>query len=261
MKPQSMWTASTTSYTAINETTIDKVPWHVGIYNNDTGVFQLNCSGTIIYENLVITSQDCFCNSNGALYDVRNASQFKIGAGKTFSHYLGTGGVADEESAQYLDVKDFYNVKSNMLIVLKTNITFNRYIAPICYEIDDEHDKGVAIGINGTMAGWGLQCEQPSSGWLFQRKEPHHTLKVAQVPAADKKGCNLVKRDSQRFYVGSTKMETTVCKEDRGAGWFYSKRVHNQTRYFIRGVVQMNTTTSEHCVTSNFHIFTNLNKK
>ena len=54
-----------------------EVPWHVGIYENDTQI----CGGTIISERVVISAAHCFSQSIDQMHII-DYKTFKVAAGK-----------------------------------------------------------------------------------------------------------------------------------------------------------------------------------
>ena len=59
------------------ETNVTEVPWHVGIYLNDTQI----CGGTIVSERVVISAAHCFSDNIDFMhtFDVKT---YKVAAGR-----------------------------------------------------------------------------------------------------------------------------------------------------------------------------------
>lgn len=228
---------------------VHAVPWHVGIYKKNNGTFDLHCSGTIVLENLVISSIGCF-------YDpierkLSNLSLFKIAAGKTFPDFAAE---EDLESVQFFEVSRLrypphidYSKKTPdaVAVVLKSNINFTESVAPICFEIENEHPNGVAVGMIGFAPTWDLS---------------HRSLKVARLNSVNKTRCGLGNGTiSNEFCVGNVNATVSVYREDRGGGWIYPKEVQKKTKYYLRGIVQMPNSIKDIFQSGFYHIFTIFN--
>lgn len=228
---------------------IHGVPWHVSIYKNNNSTYELHCSGTIVLENIVISSIGCF-------YDhiekkLFNLSLFKIAAGKTFSEFAAE---EDKETVQFLEVARLrypphinFSKKTPdaVAVVLKSNINFTANVAPICFENENEHPNGVPIGMIGFAPTWDVS---------------NRALKMVRLNSVNKTRCGLVKGTiSNEFCVGNVNTTVSIYREDRGGGWIYLKEVQNKTKYYLRGIVQIPDSIKNIFQSGFYHIFTIFN--
>ena len=83
-----------------------EVPWHVGIYENDTQI----CGGTIISERVVITAAHCFSQSINGMHII-DYKTFKVAAGKIVRGL-------NEKETQDIQIRNVLNVEISERLVL-----------------------------------------------------------------------------------------------------------------------------------------------
>ena len=83
-------------------TNVTEVPWHVGIYENDTQI----CGGTIISERVVITAAHCFSQSINGMHII-DYKTFKVAAGKIVRGL-------NEKETQETQIRNVLNVEISL---------------------------------------------------------------------------------------------------------------------------------------------------
>lgn len=84
-------------------TTVDRFPWHVGIYNNTDKVQR--CGGSIIAKQIIISALHCFWNQRSGKNELHRYDKFKVVAGKTYRAY---DAVQDAEFAQERNIINIF---------------------------------------------------------------------------------------------------------------------------------------------------------
>ena len=76
---------------------VTEVPWHVGIYKNDTQI----CGGTIISERVVISAAHCFTQNTNNFHEIDYKS-YQVAAGKLNRDF----DVMDYPKSQIRDIEE-----------------------------------------------------------------------------------------------------------------------------------------------------------
>jgi len=135
------------------------------------------------------------------------------------------------------------------ILTLSNDVTFNRYIQPICL-IDPGMD--VATILQGYAVGYGKS----------ETKELEDVLKFTKTPINnDNADCFfsnhfLLPLSSNRTFCGGSRDGSGVCVGDSGNGLFIAVR----NTFYIRGIVSSSLYTLNSCDVHNYAIFTNVIK-
>ncbi|GAB0088144.1 hypothetical protein DMENIID0001_025270 [Sergentomyia squamirostris] len=215
----------------VSSATDNHVPWHVGIYSNETEkpgvghelITVIKCGGTIINETTVITNARCLWNE-------------KYGhIGSTFDYFVGVG--KKQELLQirrihvlrgYMPSGDYF--KSIALLELREPLKFEvSNVNPICLDLN---------GTDSIVKNW--------TGFVIDVREEQQILKFASLTVVDvpQEDCTRIlpgdiSRD--KFCVRPIHEQTTSCNGDdnrrSGSGLFDAKPYNGTQKYFLRGIV------------------------
>lgn len=168
-------------------TEVLRVPWHVGIYQQNearTG-FNIICGGSILNARMVISAMHCFWNR---LWNEPNKPNFyRVAAGKTYSDltYVEAASIFNVKEIIYdeIEYRDSYNnyFADIALLIVDPMIEFRAGISPVCipYGLELE-DKIVPTGWEGVVAGFG----RTSTGGKVSEQ-----LKQVQLPVIERNHC------------------------------------------------------------------------
>ncbi|XP_026469741.1 modular serine protease-like [Ctenocephalides felis] len=146
-----------------NESDVGRYPWFATIFHDKPkNEPRIVCGGTIISDNVIITSAHC-------LYDEAKAAKFiasyvKVAVGTGLYKWNDT--LYNTPYAQYYEVKQinvfplYRGIVTNFrddigAIILKDKIKFNRYISPACLDLNnDNRPTELPKGTNYTLTGY-----------------------------------------------------------------------------------------------------------
>lgn len=243
-------------------TTIQAVPWHVGLYKFDGTSYELQCGATIVNARVVISAMHCFWDrTEGKPYD---ASLFHIVVGK---EKIGYNDV-EMNPIQKLEVErivydpgytDFTgNYAADLvLIILKTSIEFQNHISPICIPYGLKYEeKVVTPGLRGRVAGWGLTRTGGQAS-------TH--LKIVELPSVERNKC-LAESDPgfrpqitpDKFCAGHLNSNVSVCQGDSGGGLVFSQLEKGRQVFYLRGIVSTGANKQDSCDSDKYSTFTNI---
>lgn len=217
-----------------------------------------------------------------------DVSLFRIAVGKEKLDFEAIENQRDQkfEIERIFHEPGYNDVTSNyaadiVLIVLKTSIQFEAYIAPICIPYGLQFDdRIVPAGWNGRVAGWGLT----SSGG-----QPSPVLKIVELPSVDRAKC-LAESDigfrpqitPDKFCAGLLNANVSVCQGkllfcyeiqisvlfpnenhfrrlgDSGGGLVFPADEGNRKKWYIRGIVSTGANKQDSCDSDKYTTFTNI---
>lgn len=169
-----------------NEISVNKVPWHVGIYHQSRprAEFTISCGGSILNARLVISAMHCFWNHNQ--HKTNSAQSYRIAAGKSYSSldHVELSQTFEIKEIHYQDSYEGYGNNYNAdiaLVTLETSIVFRAGISPICVPLGLKlEEKSLSTGTVGIVAGFGRTS---SSGSVSDR------LKTIELPVVERNYC------------------------------------------------------------------------
>lgn len=160
-------------------------------------------------------------------------------------------GINDIQVHRDWDVKAETYDADIAILTLINNVTFNKYIQPICM-IDP--DSRAAYASSGYSVGYGKSEDES--------KEHENVLKFIQTPIhSSNEKCfytndGLLKLSSLRTFCGGNRNGSGVCMGDSGNGLF----VENNGIHYIRGIVSSSLLSRLKCDVNNFAIYTDVVK-
>lgn len=90
--------------------TRSEFPWHVGIYKKTKDQTRYKCGGTLIRDNVVLTSAKCVTSNTGK---VQSKTHFRIVAGKFYRKYNDR---RDDSTAQTATVSYFICLRTTIVL-------------------------------------------------------------------------------------------------------------------------------------------------
>lgn len=241
---------------------IIKVPWHVGIYkqNSEDSDFIQQCGGTIINSKVVISAAHCFWNRQSN--KLNSETLYRVVAGKYYRAFndprenntYQTVGIEKIIIAEgYIDYEGLFSGDIAILI-LNNYLEYKINVAPICITNYKFDEKIVPPGTSGLVAGWGLV----SSGG-----DPSDRLKQVELPVIQREQCLKAVDQSFRPFLTSDKFcaglltGVGVCVGDSGGGLVFSKTINGHTVYYLRGIVSIGHNKDGSCDIDKYAVFTN----
>uniref|UniRef100_U5ETQ1 Putative trypsin-like serine protease n=1 Tax=Corethrella appendiculata TaxID=1370023 RepID=U5ETQ1_9DIPT len=200
----------------LNQIQRGEYPWLVGIYAYTGKIFQYICSGTIVSENMILTSAHCLTNSNNQ--------------NKNITIELGRYNMLDptevNNGIKYVYVNDVIinpgykstSVEADIgLLITQQEITYTDYIRPICLHSADDNIDNI-VDKKATILDWGSNKE----GKLTSTRLTH-------VSIMSKSTCSY--QSSKTICAG--RLRTDHCQGGSSAGLIM--KMNDQ--WFLRGIV------------------------
>ncbi|XP_041780502.1 serine protease 53-like [Anopheles merus] len=201
-------------------------PWHAAIFHRKGEQNEYACGGSILDNATILTASHCVSTLSG-----------KISAALVTVH---VGQIHLNETSDYSQTFDVREIiihpgfsKASVihdiaLIKLRTNISMNRYVQPVCLWTMDSALE-LIVGRNGTIVGFGLS----------ERDVVSEQLKQATIGVVDPYTCIASDRAvygthlTLDMFCGKGQNGVSACNGDSGGGMFFEV----SGRWFVRGLV------------------------
>ncbi|XP_055389322.1 uncharacterized protein LOC129618542 [Condylostylus longicornis] len=239
---------------------IIQVPWHVGIYANNTQIvptIQQVCGGTIIHSNIIISAAHCvYDRSKNKLL---SPSSYLVGAGKTYRTYE----IAEEYDhfAKVIDLhippnyhpSEIYN--DIAILILDHHLKYTSHIKPICIDWESFNNQDIKAGTQGIIAGWGATSKDD-----IQSTE----LLIANFTTVTNNECKKLVDPNHRSditgdkFCATSEKKASACRGDSGGGFVYKKNIGYGERYYFGGVVSIGYNIDKYCSDDFLTLFTNI---
>ncbi|XP_040172379.1 uncharacterized protein LOC120905555 [Anopheles arabiensis] len=201
-------------------------PWHAAIFHRKGEQNEYACGGSILDETTILTASHCVYTLSGAI----SAALVTVHVGQIHLNQT-------SEYTQTFDVREIVKhpgfskasiIHDIALIKLRTNISMNRYVQPVCLWTMDSALE-LIVGKNGTIVGFGLS----------ERDVVSEQLKQATIGVVDPYTCIASDRVvygthlTLDMFCGKGQNGVSACNGDSGGGMFFEV----SGRWFVRGLV------------------------
>nr|XP_040233895.2 uncharacterized protein LOC120956474 [Anopheles coluzzii] len=201
-------------------------PWHAAIFHQKDKHKEYACGGSILDETTILTASHCVSTLSGVI----SAALVTVHVGQI--HLNQSSEYTQTFEAREIIINPGFSKASIIhdiaLIKLRTNISMNRYVQPVCLWTMDSALE-LIVGRNGTIVGFGLS----------ERDVVSEQLKQATIGVVDPYTCIASDRVvygthlTLEMFCGKGQNGVSACNGDSGGGMFFEV----SGRWFVRGLV------------------------
>ncbi|XP_055390298.1 modular serine protease-like [Condylostylus longicornis] len=239
---------------------IVNVPWHVGIYANNTGTgkFEQICGGTLVHFNIVISAAHCFYNEEQ--HKQNPIWDYMIASGKRYRDYNSFERHAQFVAAKKIHIPTTYNQAffrhDIAVIVLERKLMFNDHTRPACIDWFPYGKYDIEANKLGRVVGWGATSPDKKSSSKLLAIELN-TLSNSQCKDKVNRN-NREEITGEKFCAVGFRGES-ACQGDSGGGFLVKKRYnYDEDRYHLWGIVSSGIDSDKHCTPNFLTTYTNI---
>ncbi|XP_070506880.1 serine protease gd-like [Chironomus tepperi] len=226
-------------------------PWNVALVDSTDGHYV--CGGTLVTSRKIITTAGCIQDKHESKPKLPSMFSALIGA-HDLNNSLEIGRTAN--SIQSVHVHPDWNIKSDdydadiAVLVLETEVLFNKYIQPACIVQPDTNEAAIAKGV---IIGYGKSEDTT--------KIHENIPKVLEMPIHTNLNCflkflPLVQLSSSRTFCAGSANGSGACHGDNGNGLF----VYANGLFYLRGIISAGLFNKGKCDVYAYSIFTDVTK-
>ncbi|XP_054281031.1 serine protease gd-like [Macrosteles quadrilineatus] len=232
-------------------------PWLVAIFVLNSLGLEFHCSGTIITKKFVLTVGHCMRHEEAGTMDPVDVVVY---LGKYNLQQWEESHSVIKEVVEIHIHPDFDSNKYTAdiaLLQLKTPVTYNMFIQPVCLW-SQPPDLELIVGHIGTVVGWGRDGKGNKMSPI---------PRVMEIPIVSTEECvqshnEFVFLTSSSTLCAGAKDGRGPCNGDSGGGLMLPVKWKSTTRWELRGIVSLSllNTTTQSCDLTQYVVFTDTAK-
>ena len=225
-------------------------PWMVAIYMNSSSIWKFSCGGALINNRWIVTAAHCIYDERGTFQEI-----VRVQLGKKYLYLRNPREQTYKANVSTAIMKGYdpFTLDNDFaLLRLDKNVTFNRFVRPICLYQDPiyyQNSSNVYIGRRVIIIGWGRYT---SSHLALSQVLRETTVTIQNRSQCDQIYSHGNLTDSMLCARGN---QADACHGDSG-GPMMCQDI-NTNRFFLCGIVSFGF--SKACV-AGYGVYTKISK-